>query len=426
MAVYLKDATYVDWNTLEFTRTNLVAQEGPDGGLDVVAALPSEGSLKPGDTVFDCAGKLVTKSFACGHHHVYSALARGMPPPKTSPTNFHEVLQYIWWHLDKLLDAEMIEASALVTAMYCAKNGVTFVIDHHASPFAIDGSLFTIAEAFDKVGVSHLLCYELSDRDGEAVRRQGLKETENYLKSGRQGHVGLHASFTVGNELLAQAVRLAEACDTGIHVHVAEDPVDQERCLAEHGKRVVARYSDAGLLGLKKSILSHCLHLDDEERRLVREAGVYVAQNTESNLNNNVGLFDSRDLGANIMLGTDGMHSDMLRSAKAAFLLGQGTEGIDFPGIYRRFRRVHEYVRDNGFAGDGANNLVVLDYDAPTEVNQHNFFGHFVYGLESCHVDSVISSGRLIVKHRKMTTVDEDEVLRFSREMGKKLWAKMR
>lgn len=426
MTIYLRDATFIDWKTLKFRQTHLAIQAGPGGSCSFLDTLPAPGLLSEDDVLLNCRNKLVTKSFACGHHHIYSALARGMPAPPKIPKNFQEILKYVWWRLDKLLDTEMIRASALTAAMACAKNGVTFIIDHHASPSAIENSLETIAAAFDKIGVAHLLCYELSDRDGEAAKEKGLAETENYLQSGRQGHVGLHASFTVGDDLLQRAGYLAAKYGTGIHVHVAEDPIDQEICLKEHGQRVVGRYRDAGLLALKGSIFAHCLHLDDGERRLLKESPVTIAQNTESNLNNNVGDFTSRGLGPQIMLGTDGMHGDMLRSAKAAFLVGQRTEGIGFPGIYERFRKGHGYIHDNGFSGDGENNLVILDYDSPTEIREDNFLGHFVYGIESRHVESVISSGRLIVQDGKLLTADEEEILGFAREMGNKLWAKMR
>jgi cytosine/adenosine deaminase-related metal-dependent hydrolase len=426
MTLYLRNATYIDWQTLAFHSTHLAVTPGIDGGLGLLEALPPEDELNDGDRILDCRNRLVTKSFVCGHHHIYSALARGMPPPAKIPQNFPEILEYIWWHVDKKLDKEMIEASALVSALYCVKNGVTFVIDHHASPFAIPGSLETIAGAFDRVGISHLLCYEMSDRDGAGPREQGLLETAGYLASGRQGHVGLHASFTVGNELLQRAVALAQTHDTGIHVHVAEDKADQEACQKEHGQRVLERFRAAGLLDLQKSILAHCIHLDEGEKELLRNSGVWVAQNVESNQNNNVGLANCAELGERVMLGTDGMHSDMLRSAKAAFLSGQAIEGIDFDGIYTRFRNAHTYLQTCGFSGDGDNNLVIMDYNAPTEINAGNFLGHFVYGLDSGHVDSVISNGILVVENKKLLTVDEDEILAFSREMGNKLWKKMK
>ena len=418
----LKNATFIDWQTLAFKTTHILVEEGKDGKVffhDRITA-----GLDPGKTL-DCTGLLVTKSFACGHHHVYSALARGMPPPRQAPKDFHEILQHIWWKLDRCLSLEMIRASALHTAIACAKNGVTFVIDHHASPRAVEGSLEAIAGAFDEVGLGHLLCYETSDRDGEAVARQGLEETESYLSAGRPGLVGLHASFTVGDDTMGRAVSLAQQYGSGIHIHVAEDPVDQKHCKREYGKRVVERLRDFGVTEMPKSILVHCLHLKRRERKIMSQARSYIACNTESNLNNNVGYFDSRGLGGNIMLGTDGMHSDMLRSARAAYFVGQGFDDIGLPEAYARFRKVHHYLRENNFSGDVDNNLVVLDYDSPTPLHPGNFPAHFIFGLEGRHVRHVISSGKLIVRDGVVQTVEEQEVLRLARGLSVRLWERM-
>ena len=168
------------------------------------------------------------------------------------------------------------------------------------------------------------------------------------------------------------------------------------------------------------------IHLDESEINQIRDSESWVVQNTESNLNNNVGVTDYKVLGRNIMLGTDGMHSDMLRSAKAVFLTGQPAENIDMSTVYKRFRNVHRYIQENKFEGDEDNNLVILDYDSPTELNEENYLGHFIYGLEARHVESVISSGRLVYHDRKLMTMDEEDILSFSREMANKLWDKMR
>lgn len=425
MTLYLKDAKFIDWQSFEISDTNLVVDSGPAGSMRLTSNIPGADTLGAGDRIIDCKGKFVTKSFGCGHHHIYSTLARGMPAPRNIPTNFPEILEYVWWHIDKRLDLEMIEASALASAIYCAKNGVTFCIDHHASPFAIEGSLETIAKAFDRVGIGHMLCYEMSDRDGEKIREQGLAETDTFLASGRPGHVGLHASFTVSEKLLNDSVVLAKKHQTGLHIHVAEDKADQEHAQANFGKRVVERLSDAGALELSKSILGHCIYLSENERQLLKNSGVWVVQNVESNQNNNVGVAGYGEFASQMMLGTDGMHCDMLRSAKAVFLTGQATEGIGFDTIYDRFRNVHRYIESTGTAGDGDNNLVVLDYDPPTDLTQDNFLGHFVYGVDGRHVESVISQGKVLVEDRKITTVDEKEVLSYAREMGRKLWAKL-
>ncbi len=421
MSILLTNGIYINSETLEFTETNILVGEGDDGGVSFMDEIPADYPSQ----VIDCRGKYITHSFANGHHHVYSALARGMGAPKKNPENFPEILEYIWWRLDKALDTEMIRSSALVTAMACAKNGVTFVIDHHASPFAVKGSLETIAQAFDEVGVGHLLCYEISDRDGLPIARQGLAETADYL-SGRQGLVGLHASFTVGDETLKQAVALARETSSGIHIHVAEDPSDEGHCLENYSTWVVDRLAKAGVLDFPKTILGHCLHLDEYERQQLYNSPAWVVQNMESNLNNGVGLFNSKGLSKRIMLGTDGMHSDMLRSAKAAFFAGHNSDNIDYSETYRRFRNVHNYLSSNNFKGDGDNNLVVLNYDTPTPFNSSNFLGHILFGIEARHVDHVISNGRLIVQDGRITTVDEHEILKEARKQARRLWEKMK
>jgi cytosine/adenosine deaminase-related metal-dependent hydrolase len=308
--------------------------------------------------------------------------------------------------------------------MACAKNGVTFVIDHHASPFAVEGSLEVIAQAFYEVGVGHLLCYEISDRDGLEIAHKGLKETTQFL-SQHQGLVGLHASFTVGEDTLNQAVALAEKTKSGIHIHVAEDLYDQEHCMETYHKRVVERLTDAGVLNFSKTILGHCLHLNHHEKELIEASPAWLVQNTESNLNNGVGNFNSTGLGEHIMLGTDGMHSDMIRSAHAAFFAGHLYDPVDYAGTYHRFRNVHHYLQKNNFQGDGDNNLVVLDYDNPTPFNTGNFPGHFLFGLESHHVEHVISQGALIVESGKLTRMNEQEILKESGFQAEMLWRRM-
>lgn len=423
MALLLKNATYLDWKNFDISVQDIFVEDGLQGKIRFIASNDPELKQMHAE-VLDCTGKIVTKSFAIGHHHAYSALARGMNPPRIQPTNFIEILKYIWWTLDKCLDPKAIEFSALATAIACAKAGSSFVIDHHASPFAVEGSLEIIANAFDKVGISHLLCYEISDRDGEEIARQGVKETQEYLKK-HQGLVGLHASFTVGETTLKQAVEIMEKYNSGIHIHVAEDISDQVHCLNTYKKRVIERLHEAGVTKSSKTILAHCLHLSENEREIIRNSPCWVVQNMESNLNNKVGLFSGKNLGENIMLGTDGMHSDMLKSARFAYFAGQLHDEIDYNQAYNRFRNVHNYLITNNFTGDGENNLVVLDYNSPTAMHSSNFLGHFLFGIEAGQVIHLISNGRLILKDRILQTIDEDKVLTESREIATKLWQKM-
>jgi len=421
MPLLLKNATWFDWKTLISKRTNILVEEGLDKPIQFFDEIPSE---CVDIQCVDCQGMIATKSFVNAHHHIYSALSRGMPPPELPPANFFEKLQRVWWKLDKNLDNEMIEASALYSAMMSLKDGVTFVIDHHASPNAISESLPTIARSFERLGLSHLLCYEVSDRDGISKAAEGLVHTSDYLAK-YQGLVGLHASFTVSNQTMKQASLLMEKFNSGVHIHCAEDKYDQEHCLSNYKRTVVQRFNDFGFLNSSKSILVHCLHLNKEEKKLIASNNAWVVENMESNLNNKVGIFDAKGLGNNLMLGTDGMHSNMIRSAQYAYFAGMKINPVSPMEIYLRLRNVHNYLKVNNYKGDGENNLVLLDYNSPTEIHQQNFAGHFIYGLDAGHVKHVISNGKLVVKDGSLTMSDEAEILQFARAMGDKLWRKM-
>lgn len=374
------------------------------------------------EEIIDASNLMATRSFANGHHHVYSALARGMHTPRKSPDNFSETLEYVWWALDQCLDADMIRVSALVTAMSCAKNGCTFVIDHHASPTHLRGSLNIIAKAFDDVGVGHLLAYEITDRYGESKVHEALEETEDYLRY-RRGLVGLHASFTIEENTIKSCVNLASKYNTGFHIHVAEDPVDQKVTIERYGSNVVRRLQRHNVFDLQGNIFGHCLHLDDEERKIISDSRATIVVNADSNLNNKVGFFSSKGLGSRIMLGTDGMHSNMIKSAQTAFFSGQNHDEVNIPEVYRRLRYVHTYLSENKL--EEKDSFVIFEYDSPTPVTPENFAGHFFFGIENRHVKYTIANGQLIYKNGLITGVDEASVVAESRVLAEKLWDKM-
>lgn len=420
MSILLQNGTWVDPDTLNFVPCDIRVYPGNEGNVEFSPTLDP----LSGETVIECRGKYITASFICGHHHAYSALALGMGAPRKIPENFTEILQYIWWNLDTCLDPEMIEVSGLLTAAQCLKNGTTFIIDHHASPSSIWGSLNILAGAFEKLGASHLLCYEITDRGGEQKARQGLEETASYL-SNHQGLVGLHASFTVGDTTLNQAVQLASQFNSGIHIHVAEAPDDQVHAEKTYHTTVVERLHKAGVLDFSKSILAHGLHLTATERTLIAQSPCWMVQNTESNQNNRVGTFSHQGLGKNVLIGTDGMHSNMIRSAQSAYFGQHPTDNLSYADIYQQFRNAALYLKENKIKGYGSNHLVVLDYNHPTAFDQSNFYGHFIFGWDASMVEHVIASGNLVVHHRKLTRIDENQLLEKSRNLSRKLWKKM-
>lgn len=418
MTLFLRDVTFYDWRTERLLRGDLLVDNSPHGSLRATADPPPAGA-----TVIEGGGRLAMEGLTCGHHHLYSALARGMPAPARAPRNFAEILAGVWWRLDRCLDLEMVRASALAAAVDCLRCGVTRVIDHHVSPNASTGSLPAIAAALEEVGLSHVLCYELSDRDGPAAAAAGLDETAAYLASGRPGLVGLHASFTVGDELLAAAVALAAKHRVGLHLHVAEDIVDQERCLADHGRRVVERLAERGVLEQRGSLLVHCLHLSPDERELVRRSGAWVVHNPESNQNNGVGAlhWDGLDP-ARVLIGTDGLHGDMLRSVRAAFLSGQAQGGLAPALAWQALWTNQRYLERHHPAAARRNDVVLFDYLPPTPLQENNVSAHAMFGFDARHVRTVIAGGRVVLEDGRLTGLDEAAVMQFCQEQARRLW----
>jgi cytosine/adenosine deaminase-related metal-dependent hydrolase len=243
----------------------------------------------------------VTPGLVCGHHHLYSALARGMPSPPRAPETFLEILELVWWRLDKALDLEMIEWSAKLGALEALERGTTAIVDHHASPSAIEGSLSVIAEACAEVGVRVSTCYEVTDRNGLEEARRGLEENERYLRSGGRGYVGAHACFTLSEATLEAVHDLAARLDVGVHIHVAEGPED-----ADAGARLEP-------LANERWLLAHCVHLD-------RAIAGTIAHNPLSNMNNSVGYASPASRPNPVVLGTDGIGGDMVEAFRMAYM----------------------------------------------------------------------------------------------------------
>ena len=383
----------------------------------------------------DVAGCLVIPGNVCAHHHLYSALARGMPYSLEPPRTFVEILQRIWWRLDRALDEETIRASALVGGAAALLAGTTTVIDHHASPNAIDGSLDVVADALGSLGVRSVLSYEVTDRDGATRATEGVHENERFLRTPRplaRGHVGAHASFTMSDATLAACVELAERTGTGLHIHVAEDAADQAAAFARFGRSVVRRLADAGAL-TERALLAHCIHLEDADAELIRDAGASVAHNPTSNMNNSVGHAGVDRLGRHVALGTDGISGDLFAESKAAYFRARDDDvdrSIGWPmGLLAEGARLAGRVfgePDLGRIAPGAPaDLVVLDYAAPTPLSADNLAGHWLFGIDAAAVRDVIVAGELVVSGRRLTLVDQDELTADAIRQASRLWERL-
>lgn len=395
-------------------------------------------SERDGDAVINLSGKLILPGLVCAHTHLYSALARGMPAPPRAPANFQEILELIWWRLDRALDEETIYWSALAGALDAARAGTTCIYDHHASPTRIRGSLDIIREAIDKVGLRAVLSYEVTDRGGRRQRDEGIDENQAFLEwTKRQpetpqfrGLVGAHASFTLTDGGLQACAELMRAYGTGLHIHVAEDLCDVEDARSKYGMGILERLSRLKALN-DQTIIAHGTHLQRPEIDIGREAGVWFAHNPRSNMNNQVSYAPVADFGERLLLGTDGIGADMFDEAHFAFFKGRDERlgfGADqwLQALANNQRRAaQEFGIDLlSLAAGSAADLVVLDYPYPTPLTPGNLPWHFVFGMSSAQVESTMVAGRFIVRDRQ-TAVNASTIAEQTRKASEKLWAKI-
>lgn len=425
----LKNATVVEFSPLKVEPADLRIADGK--------ITQRKNHLRPkGEKTIDLTNKIVMPGMICAHTHLYSTLARGMPGPKQAPKNFPEILEKIWWKLDRALDEESIYYSALIGAIEAALAGTTTIIDHHASPGFIRGSLDILREAIEKVGIRGVLCYEVTDRGGLKERDLGLEENRAFVSNAKnsmfRGLIGAHASFTLSDRSLKACSELAKEFDSGVHIHLAEDMCDEQDAQTKYGKSVVGRLADAGIL-TRRSVLAHGTRLSSEDLTVVKEADSWLVHNPRSNMNNTVGYAPAADFGERAALGTDGISSDMLAEAKAAFLTSRDHNGNLSPAnCLRLLSGGHKlaselYEQPMGALCEGAvADLIILDYPSPTPLSAENLAGHFIFGINGSHVDSVMVAGRFIVRGRAIRHLDLDAIYRKAQKIAKKLWSKIR
>ena len=386
-----------------------------------------------GEEVVDAAGRVVIPGLVNAHTHLYSALARGMPAPSAPPRNFVEILERVWWRLDRALDADSVYLSGLVGGIEAALSGTTLLIDHHSSPSFINGSLGQLRRALEEVGLRSALCYEVTDRNGTEGRDRGLEENEAFQAAGSaltRGMIGAHASFTLSPDSLERLKALTERTGAALHMHAAEDQADVLDCRARYGIGLLQRLDAHGLLAAR-ALLAHCVHLTEAEVAEAHARGCWVAHNPRSNMNNAVGHAPTSAF-KRAALGTDGMDGDMLAEARAAYLrmrdAGRGDAMAAALELLAGGHRLAAALFGLPFgkldAGAPAD-LAVLAYDPPTPLHTDNLGGHLLFGMDRSHVSSVMVAGRWVVRDGRLPSVDTAAAFARARDAARGLWNRM-
>ena len=434
--------------------------------LDVGPAAELKAKYPQAETL-DAAGKLILPGNICAHTHFYGAFARGMAIPGEPPANFMEILERLWWKLDRALRLEDCQASAEVALVDAIRHGTTTLIDHHASPEAIDGSLDALAEAVLASGLRVSLCYEVTDRNGPAGAKAGIAENVRWLKkvqtmrqqqstprrgvqsTPRRGvqtaeaerlgaSFGLHASLTLSNQTLEQCLAAAADLDTGFHIHLAEDEADEQNCLEVYHTWVADRLEEQGILG-EKTLAAHAIHLDEYEMDILSATKTKVSCQPRSNMNNAVGVAPIEALlekGITVGLGNDGFSNNMFTEMAVCYLLHKNAQGnpqamgaetvLRLAYVYNAQIARLFFPKPVGALTPGAYaDLILLDYHPYTLLSPGNYPWHTIFGLDGSQVTHTICAGRLLMKDRLLLTMDEAAIAARARALSQKVWERV-
>lgn len=408
-----------------------------------VGALSELRAKYPDAEFVDARGGVIMPGLINVHTHIYSGLARGLAIGGFNPTNFLEVLDGQWWYIDRHLTLDGTRACAYATVLDCIRDGVTTIFDHHASFCEIPGSLFAIKDVCQELGIRANLCYEVSERDGAEKCGQAIRENADFARWAKEqdddmikAMFGGHALFTISDKTFEQMVKANDGM-TGFHIHVAEGMNDVYDSLQNYGRRPVQRLQDHGILG-PKTILGHCIHVNTAEMDIIKATDTMCVNNPESNMGNAVGISPVLQLykkGILIGLGTDAYTNDMLESIKVALCSQRHNACMPNVGWCEvtdmLFRNNAKMAERTGFPTLGvlkpgaAADVIVMDYKPFTPFSDANIDGHMLFGMTGRQCQTTMINGRILMKDRVLTEIDEEAVNAHILESSKRLWGRL-
>ncbi|MGY5871866.1 MAG: amidohydrolase family protein [Candidatus Thorarchaeota archaeon] len=410
-----------------------------DGKIAEVGSGTPRGSA---DTVIDASGCVVIPGLITAHTHLYGILLRGASLNIEPPTDFAQVLQRVWWPVDEALTVEDAYASALSASADMLRNGSTLYADTYSGPNSIEGSLEAIARGTREVGMRGIVAFEMTERNNPEEAQRGLREGTNFVSSLQNddlisGMMSLHASFTVGDEIVTKAVEEAKNLDIPITVHTSEGLVDLYHNLETTGERTVERLNRLGVLG-KKTVLAHCVHVNGHEMDLIAKSGSSVAHNPMSNMLNAVGVSPVPSMlkrGITVGLGNDGWIYDPFENMRCALTIHRLASGnpsaigpdeifkmatLDGARCYGVEKKVGSLER-NKLA-----DIVLLDgSNVPTPLTKESVIGHLLNTFSGGNVRDVFVNGTQVVKDRKLTQTTDERVAKVSRISATGLWERL-
>ena len=391
-----------------------------------------------GYSIIDGKGQLLLPNFVCNHSHIYSIFARGLSLP-FDPKNFLEILEQMWWKIDSKIDNETTFYSGICAGKEFIENGVTTIIDHHASGTDIQKSLTMLKKSLvDTLGLRAILCFETSDR---YPVQDCIKENISFLKRYRNDYVaglfGMHAGMTLSDKTLSMVSKKLDG--QPIHIHVAESQMDEDDSMEKHGMTILERLEKFNLVN-ENSLIVHGVTISDKELDIVKKHNAYMVVNTTSNMNNAVGLPNVNSYlnrGIKVLVGNDGLSSNManeyMNVLYTSHLFDQKPTAMGLDKVLNMINDSYEYVEKilgiklGKIAPNYEADFMLLPYQPFTKMDETNAFGHLFYGIyPALKPNDVYASGKCLLKNRKIVSKKVDKLFEDGLKVSASLWERVK
>lgn len=402
---------------LDGHRTNVLVAGGVFADLDAAADTAA-------DDIYEAAGEALLPSFHNTHTHAAMTLLRGYADDMPL---FAWLNDHVWPFEARMKPADIYDGSRLAL-LEMIRTGTTFFCDMY-------WDCLETVRAVDEMGLRAAIGVTVMDPKGEDFNRRMFELLEQFEStSGRTQLIPApHAVYTAGPALLEACADLARRKDLPLTLHVAETAKEVADCKSRYGLSPVRWLDKLGVLG-PKTVIAHCVHVDDEEIDILKERGVVLSHNPCSNMKLGSGIFRSKPLmeaGCRIALGTDGACSnnnlDMREEMKFAALLAKvryTPETLPAATVFdwATVNGARAFGLEGGVIARGAPaDAILIDLDHPQLVPGHNLISNWVYAADSSAIVSTLCAGRLVMNKRVIA--NEEEILAKARESVRRLTA---
>jgi 5-methylthioadenosine/S-adenosylhomocysteine deaminase len=372
-------------------------------------------------TVIDATGMAVLPGLIDLHYH--TAIGKGY----SDHLPLWEYLETCWYPLIRKLDAESAYWAAAASYLESVKCGVTTVNDMYRR-------LPDLGLAAADIGIRAVLSNDVALDEHDLDTLQDNKDAYDAVHGTAGGRVqvwvGIEWLPLASPALLRDARALADELGTGIHVHLNESLTEVENSKERFGARPTEVAYDAGLLG-PRTVAAHCVWLSDTEIALMRETGTQIAHNPSSNAKLGNGIARVPEMlaaGLNVGLGHDAAEStnncDMFEVMKFASLIHRAARadaGLQqAPDVLRMATRngAAALGHDTGQLVAGAKaDVILVETRSPMFTpllpgDRSHIYSHLVFAANGSAVDTTIVDGRVLMRGRRLLTMDEGEILR--------------